>query len=198
MLERAEAIDREINRQGRERLLRRGVRPDAVFDRGTPGIYKRLGWAYLKRGDAVRAVSTLGYLRHIRPGDHESHYMLGVAEGGASELARARGNAPAAGEHLARAAVNLVEATLLNPGYDPAWQMLERVYALLAPSLAAVLTTGGSRSLNMDHPLVPGHFREACSRLVQQMGAAGLHEDAERWRRRFVDELGLPAELFAR
>ncbi len=86
----------------------------------------------------------------------------------------------------------------MNPGYEPAWQMLERVYGLLAPSPAAVLTAGGTRSLNMDHPLVPGHFREACSSLVRQLGAAGLHAEAERWRRRFVDELGLPAALFAR
>ena len=197
MLERAAEIDREINRQGRERLLRRGFSSDEIFDRGTPGIYQRLGWAYLESGEAAKAVATLEYLQRIRPGEHESHYMLGVAEGAASESARARGNQQAAGEHLARAAISLIEATLLNPGHDPSWQTLERVYSLLAPSTSAVVRTGGSRALNMDHPLVPGHFREACVQLVHQLAAAGLRADAERWRLRFVEEFGLPPGFFA-
>ena len=198
LLERAEQIDRDINRQGRARLLRRGLPPEAVFDHGTPGIYKRLGWAYLESGDATKAVATLGYLQRIRPGDFDSHYTLGVAEGAAAELERKRGDQQGAGGHLARAAVSLIEATLLNPGHDPSWQTLERVYSLLAPSPAAVLTTGGGRSLNMSHPLIPGHFREACARLVQQLAAAGLFADAERWRSRFVDDLGMAPGLFAR
>ncbi len=197
LLERAEQIDREINRQGRERLLRRGLRPEAVFDRGTPGIYTRLGWAYLESGDAAKAVATLGYLQRIRPGDYDSHYMLGVAEGAASASETARGNQQGAGVHLARAAVSLIEATLLNPGHDPSWQTLERVYGLLSPSPAAVLTSGGRRSLNMDHPLVPGHFREACVQLVRQLDAAGLPADAKKWRRRFVEEFGMSSGLFA-
>ena len=197
MLERAAEIDREINRQGRERLLRRGLRPEQLVDHGTPGIYQRLGWAYLESGEATKAVATLDYLRRIRPADYECHYMLGVAEGGASESERARGNPQGANVHLARAAVSLIEATLLNPGHDPSWQTLERVYRLLAPSPPVVLTSGGARSLNMDHPLVPGHFREACVQLVRQLAAAGLRNDAERWRLRFVREFGMPPGLFA-
>jgi tetratricopeptide (TPR) repeat protein len=178
-------------------LLRRGFSPSEIFDRGTPGIYQRLGWAYLESGEAAKAVATLEYLQRIRPGEHESHYMLGVAEGAASESARARGNQQAAGEHLSRAAISLIEATLLNPGHDPSWQTLERVYSLLAPSTAAVVRTGGARALNMDHPLVPGHFREACVQLVHQLAAAGLRADAERWRLRVVEEFGLPPGFFA-
>ncbi|MGE5199969.1 MAG: protein O-mannosyl-transferase TMTC1-related protein [Rhodospirillaceae bacterium] len=196
LLRRAEEIDREINRLGRERLLRRGLRPDEVADTGTPGIYKNLGWALLEIGDAEQAAATLSYLVHIKPGDFDAHYMLGVAEGGASEWERARGNQQGASVHLARAAVSLIEATLLNPGHDPSWQTLARVYSLLVPSPPAVLNSGGGRSLNMDHPLVPGHFREACVELVRQLAEAGLRDDAERWRRRLIDEFGMPPGLF--
>jgi protein O-mannosyl-transferase len=196
MLERAEDIDRAINRQGRERLLRRGLSPADVPDNGTPAIYRDLGWAYLESGDAMRAVETLRYLQRIRPGDAESHYVLGVAEGGASEVERARGDLPAAGACLERAAVNLIEATLLNPDHDAAWRTLERVYGLLAPSPAGVFTTGGRRSLNMGHPLVPGHLGQARAHLVRQLSEAGLREDAERWRQRLASESGRLPDTF--
>jgi tetratricopeptide (TPR) repeat protein len=192
MLERAEAIDREINRQGRARLLRRGLSPRDVPDNGTPAIYRDLGWAYLESGDAMRAVEALGYLRRIRPGDAESHYVLGVAEGAASEAERARGNPQAAGAHLDRAAVSLIEAVLLDPGRDESWQTLERVYSLLTPEPAAVRGADGRRRLNMAHPLVSRHFRQAWAQLVRQLSEAGLRDDAERWQRRMVAEFGLP------
>ena len=193
MLERAEEIDRAISRLGRERLLRRGLSPGEIPVGGTPHIYKALGWAYLESGDPIRAVAALAYLQRLRPGDYDSHYVLGVAEGGASEAERSRGNRQAAGAHLERAAVSLIEAILLNPGHDLSWQALERVYGLLAPGSPAVLDAGGRRSLNMDHPLVPGHFRQACAQLVRQLGEAGMRDDAERWRERLADELGMPA-----
>jgi tetratricopeptide (TPR) repeat protein len=197
MLEQAAEIDREINRLGRERLVSRGVSPGAIADNGTPGIYKNLGWAYLETGEAMEAVAVLGYLRHIRPGDYESHYLLGVAEGGASEFERARGNLREAEANLDRAAVSLIEATLLNPGHAESWRTLERVYGLLAPAPAAVIESGGARALNMEHPLVPGHVRRACAGLVRQLAEAGLRDESERWRQRAINEFGLPPGGFS-
>jgi tetratricopeptide (TPR) repeat protein len=192
MFRRAEDIDREINRLGIERLRRSGADERAAVDTGTPSIYRNLGWAYLESGDAARAVETLSYLRRIRPGDAESHYVLGVAQGGASEIERERGNLQAAIERLNLAAVSLIEATLLNPGHDSSWEALERVYGLLAPGATAVLRLDGRRALNMDHPLVARHFREACVQLVRQLAAAGLQGDAEQWRHRMSGDVGLP------
>jgi hypothetical protein len=45
----------------------------------------------------------------------------------------------------------------------------------------------------MDHPLVPGHFRQAGAQLVRQLGEAGMRDDAGRWRERLAGELGMPA-----
>jgi tetratricopeptide (TPR) repeat protein len=196
MFRRAEEIDREINRMGRERLLRRGLRPADVPDNGTPSIYRNLGWAYLEYGDAARAVETLRYLCRIRPGESDSHYVLGMAEGGASEVERSRGNPQAAREHLGRAAVSLIEATLLNPGHGPSWEALERVYGLLAPGAAGVVSRGGGRALNMDLPMVGAHLREAGVELVRELAAAGLRDEADGWRRRMIGEFGVPADLF--
>jgi tetratricopeptide (TPR) repeat protein len=196
VFEQAAQIDREINRLGKERLLRRGPSARAVVDTGTPSIYRNLGWAYLESGDAVRAVDTLDYLRRIRPGDAESHYVLGVAMGGASERDRERGDVQAANVRLAQAAVSLIEASLLNPAHEASWETLERVYGLLAPGSAAVLRLDGRRALNMSVPLVAGHFREACVGLVRQLAEAGMREDAERWRHRMTSEFGVPAGLF--
>jgi tetratricopeptide (TPR) repeat protein len=196
MFERAAEIDRAINRLGKERLLRRGLGEGAAADTGTPGIYRKLGWAYLESGDARRAADTLGYLRRIRPGDADSHFVLGVALGGQSEADRARGDVRAAEVRLGLAAVSLIEATLLDPAHDAAWETLERVYGLLAPGTVAVVRAGGRRALNMGHPLVAGHLREACVELVRQLTAAGLDDEAARWRQRMVGEFGLPADLF--
>jgi glyoxylase-like metal-dependent hydrolase (beta-lactamase superfamily II) len=120
-----------------------------------------------------------------------------MAEGGVAELESARGNPQAAVQHLERAAIDLIEATLLNPGHDPSWQTLERVYNLLAPEPAAVLTIGGKRTLNQDHPLVPGHIRQAGVQLVRQLTDAGLRDEAERWRRRLIEDAGMPPDVFA-
>ena len=196
MYERAAEIDRAIARLGAERLVRRGVNPADVPDGGTPSIYRNLGWAYLESGDALRAVETLTHLRRIRPGDAESHFVLGVAQGGASEIERERGHLQAATERLGFSAVSLIEATLLNPGHERAWETLERVYGLLAPGSAAVLRVDGRRALNTDHPLVSGHFREACAHLVRQLDAAGLTEEAERWRQRTSGASGRPPGPF--
>jgi hypothetical protein len=197
-LERAAEIDREINRLGKERRLRRGPSEHAVADTGTPSIYRNLGWAYLESGDASKAVETLGYLRLIRPGDAESHYVFGVALGGESEVDRARGDLQAANVRLGLAAVSLIEATLLDAGHDLAWEALERVYGLLAPGSAAVVRAGGRRALNMEQPLVAEHFREACVELARQLSAAGLRDKADRRRWRLIGEFGLPADLFPR
>ena len=198
MFERAAEIDRAINRLGKERLLRRGPSEHAVADTGTPGIYRNLGWAYLESGDASKAVETLGYLRRLRPGDAESHYVLGVALGGESEVDRARGDLQAANVRLGLAAISLIEATLLNPAHEASWETVERVYGLLAPGSSAVVRAGGRRALNMEEPLVADHFREACVELVRQLSAAGLRDEADRWRRRMIGEFGLPADLFPR
>jgi hypothetical protein len=196
MFERAAEIDREINSLGKERLLRRGQSAHAVVDTGTPSIYRNLGWAYLESGDASKAVETLGYLRRIRPADAESHYVLGVALGGQSEVDRARGDLQAANLRLGLAAVSLIEATLLNPAHEASWETLERVYGLLAPGSAAVVRAGGRRALNLEQPLVADHFRDACVELVRQLSAAGLRDEADRWRRRMLGEFGLPPHLF--
>ena len=198
LFEQAVEIDRGINRLGKERLLRRGLSEGAVADTGTPSIYRNLGWAYLESGDAPKAVETLGYLRRIRPGDAESHYVLGVALGGNSEADRARGDLQAANVRLGLAAVSLIEATLLDAGHEASWDTLERVYGLLAPGSTAVLRAGGRRALDMELPLVADHFREACVELVRQLSAAGLRDEAARWRQRMVGEFGLPADLFPR
>ncbi|MFO7692143.1 MAG: DUF1736 domain-containing protein [Vicinamibacterales bacterium] len=196
MLERAVEIDREINRQGRERLVRGGRMPGEIPDVGTSVFYRNLGAAYLATGDPMRAVDTLTYLRRIQPGSFDAHYVLGVAEGGAAEFERTRGRESQARERLERAAVSLIEAVLLNPGYELSWQALERVYGLLTPASPGVLAVGGRPTLNMGHLLVASHFRQACAQLVRQLAAAGLREDADRWRTRMVGEFGLPPDLF--
>jgi tetratricopeptide (TPR) repeat protein len=197
MLERAVEIDREINRQGRERLARGGLEPEDIPDVGTPVFYRNLGEAYLLSGDPMRAVDTLAYLRHIQPGSADAHYVLGVAEAAAAEFERFRNRDWQARELLERAAVSLIEAVLLDAGHQLSWQTLERVYGLLTPASPGVLDAGGGPTLNMDHPFVPRHFRQAGAQLVRQLAAAGMRDEAGRWRMRMIDEFGLPPGLFA-
>ncbi len=182
LLKSAELIDREINRQGRERLQQRGLLPEQIHDMGLPVIYRDLASAYLATGDPARAVATLAYLQHLQPASDDAHYTRGVAEGAMASAENARGDQAQAQAHLNEAAINLIEAVLLNPGNDAAWQTLAQVYGLLAASPAAVLTTNGRSLLNMEHPLVPAHQREAGERLVRQLDEGGLGDLAARWR----------------
>jgi tetratricopeptide (TPR) repeat protein len=196
-LKQAEAIDHAMNRHGREKLLKLGWRPEETHDVGNPVIYRNLGSAYLLAGDPLQAIDALSYLQHIQPTDYDSHFERGVAEAAAAQFEQKRGNQTQAGEHLERAAVNLIAATILNPDHDTSWQVLARVYEYVAPLPPAVQVVEGRRTLNMQNPAVPEHVRQACYQLIQQMLEGGRRDDAELWRQRMIDEFHIPPETFA-
>ncbi len=181
-LKRAEAIDQEINRQGREGRIARGARPGDVRDVVTGSIYRNLGAAYLADGEPAKAVATLRYLQRVQPDSHEAQYGLGVAEGALAASEQATGRGQAAQAQMDEAAVTLMVAVLLNPSHEPTWQALDQAYRFLAPSPAAILVENGRPAFNMNHPLVAAHYQEACARLVRQLQAAGLADEAARWR----------------
>jgi tetratricopeptide (TPR) repeat protein len=197
LLQRADQIDREINRQGRESQLRRGMTPEQIHDTGTPIVYRNLASAYLGVGDPEQAVATLIYLQHIQPASDDAHYTRGVAEGATASLEQTRGNGKQVREHLELAAVSLIEAILLNPGNDAAWQALARAYQIMAPSTEGVVVVGGKPTLNMDHPLTPDLLRRACVQLVRQLAEGGFPDDAARWREQAINQLGVPSGSFA-
>lgn len=196
MFERAEAIDREINRQGRERLLRSGVRPEDVRDTGTASIRRDLGSAYLAVGQPAQAIGALTDMRRLQPDNFDASYALGIAEGAAWEAERARGNEQQAAQHLERAAIDLLQAILLDSTHQPSWEALRRVYGILSPGSDAVRIVDGKPTLNTDVPLAGRHFRQACVELVRHLQEGGLTDVAARWRRRMVEQLGVPSELF--
>ena len=196
MLERAERIDREIGRLGRERLLRLGRRPEDIRATGTPTIYLKLGAAYLAQRDPLRAVETLRHLRLLRPVSFDALFELARAESAAGSAERRKGDLWRASELLEQAAVDLIEALLLSPGHDPSLRALESVYDLLGAPSGAIQTASGSRTLNLDHPVLQRHFRQACVQLVRDLTADGQAERAAEWRRRMIEELQVPADLF--
>jgi tetratricopeptide (TPR) repeat protein len=196
-LKQAEAIDREMNRRGREQLLKAGRRPEEIHDVGNGVIYRNLGSAYLLAGDPLQAIAALGYLQRIQPTDYDAHFERGVAEGAAAQFEQKRGNQSQADQHLEQAVVNLIAATILKPDHDPSWQALTRVYEYIAPSPPAVVLVEGRRTLNAQNPRAPQHLRQACAQLIQQMIEAGRRDDAALWRARMIDELHVPPEVFA-
>jgi tetratricopeptide (TPR) repeat protein len=196
MLKRAEAIDREINRQGRQRLMRRGLKPWDIHDTGTAGIYRDLGAAYLGLGEPERAIDVLSYMVHIQPGSFDALHVLARSQGAAAQSERARGNATQADDLLEKAAVNGIAALLLNPTDDASWETLAHIYGALAPAPAAILVADGRRTLNMDHPAVQRDFRRAGAQLVRQLAEGGLTDEAEHWRQRLIAEFQMPPELF--
>jgi tetratricopeptide (TPR) repeat protein len=196
-LKQAEAIDREMNRHGRDKLLQSGLRREDIHDVGNPVIYRNLGSAYLLAGDPLQAIDAFTYLQHIQPADYDSHFERGVAEATAAQFEQKRGNQKQAEEHLDRAVVNLIAATILNPDRDMSWQVLARVYQYVSASSPAVVVADGRRTLNMQNPAVPEHVRQACYQLIQQMIEGGRRDDAEAWRQRMIDEFHIPPETFA-
>ena len=168
MLKRAEAIDREINRVGRERLARRGLKPEDIHDTGTATIYRNLGAAYLGLGDAEQAMDVLGYLVHIKPDSFDAFYVLGMSQGAAAQAEQRRGNTEQAEALFERAAVSLVASLLLNPEHDASWETLAYVYGALAVAPAAILVADGRRTLNLDHPVVQRHVKLAGAQLARR------------------------------
>jgi len=198
LLRRAETIDREVNRLAREKLLGVGRRPDEIHDIGSAFIYRTLASAHLVAGDPLQAIASAEHLQRISPEQFDAHYMRGVAEASAARFEQARGNQQAADEHLARAAVNLIAVTLLNPGHEQAWAVLTSVYKYLSPDLPGVLTSGGASVLNRSNHLVVRHLQLACAQVVRQIREAGMADRADAWRERMINELGVPRETFDR
>jgi tetratricopeptide (TPR) repeat protein len=192
LLERAEVIDREVNRLAREKLLAVGRRPDEIHDVGSAFIYRTLATAYLGADDPLQAVASAEYLQRISPGHFDPHYMRGVAEAAAARFEEGRGNRREAEAHLDRAAINLVAATVLNPAHGESWSLLAKVYQYLAPAPPAVFIAGGGGTLNRENPAVPRHLQLACAQLLAQLRAAGLRGDAEALRGRMITALGVP------
>ena len=194
LLERAETIDREMNRLSRERQLAAGWRPEQIPDTGSALVYRTLATAYLGAGDPLRAVASAEYLQRISPSHFDPHYLRGVAEAAAAQFEEGRGNQRESDDHLARAAVNLIAATILNPAHRESWSLLAKVYNYIAPTPPAVSIAGGSGRLNRENPAVLQHLRMACGQLLAQFRTAGLWDDAAALRGRMIAELGVPAE----
>jgi tetratricopeptide (TPR) repeat protein len=192
LLQRAETIDREINRLAREWLVAAGRRPEAIHDAGSAFIYRTLATAYLGAGDPLQAVASAEYLQRISPGHFDPHYMRGVAEATAAQFEEGRGRQGEAEAHLERAATNLVAATILNPAHRESWSLLAKVYQYLAPAPPAVLISGGGGRLNRENPAVVRDVRLACVQLLAQLRAAGRWDEATALRDRMIKDLGVP------
>ena len=192
LLERAETIDREVNRLARERFLAAGRRPEEIHDTGSAYVYRTLATAYLGTGEVLRAVAAAEYLQRISPQHFDPHYMRGVTEAAAAQFEEAQGKPREAGLHLERAAVNLIAATILNAAHRESWSLLAKVYQYVAPAPPAVVLSDGGGRLNRQNPAVLGHVQMACTQLLGQLRGAGLREEAAVLRERMIASLGIP------
>jgi len=195
LLERAETIDREVNRLAREKRLAAGRRPEQLHDTGSAFIYRTLATAYLGAGDPRRAVIAAEYLQRIAPGHFDPHYLRGVAEAAAAQFDEGLDRPRDVEAHLERAAVSLIAATILNPAHRESWSLLDKVYQNLAPAPPAVVIADGGGRLNRENPVVVRHVQLACAQLLAQLRTAGLWDDADALRGRMIADLGVPAAL---
>ncbi|MCU0255527.1 MAG: DUF1736 domain-containing protein [Vicinamibacterales bacterium] len=195
LLERAEQIDRAVNRLARERQLAAGRRTEQIHDTGSAFLYRTLATAYLGSGQILQAVAAAEYLQRISPQHGDPHYMRGVTEAAAAQFEEGRGNPRAAEEHLNRAAIALIAATILNPAHRESWSLLAKVYQYLAPTPPAVVLSGGLGRLNRENPAVVRHVQVACAQLLGQLRAAGMGEQADALRAHMIAELGVSADV---
>ena len=195
LLQRAELIDRELNRLARERLEARGRPPGEIPDVGSAFIYRTLATAYLGAGDPIQAVASAEYLQRISPAHFDAHYMRGVAEAAAAQFEERRGRPAAVDRHLEQAAVTLIAATVLNPGHRESWSLLAKVYQYLAPAPPAVVNAAESGRLNRENTAVVRDVQLACVQLLAQLRASGLRDEATALRDRMIKDLGVPAAL---
>jgi hypothetical protein len=186
-------IDRELNRLAKERLEARGRPPGEIPDVGSAFIYRTLATAYLGAGDPPAAVSAAEYLQRISPAHFDAHYIRGVAEAAAAQFEERRGRPEAVDPHLEQAAINLIAATVLNPGHRESWSLLAKVYGYVAPEPQAVILSSGTARLNRENPAVARHVPLACAQLLGLMRAAGQHRAAGALRERMISELGVTA-----
>ena len=195
LLQRAEAIDRELNRLAREERLRVGMAAAGIPDVGSAFIYRTLATAYLGANEPLAAVAAAEHLQRLAPEQFDAHYMRGVAEAASAQFEEQRGRTGAVDTHLERAATSLIAATLLNPAHRESWSLLAKVYGYVAPSPQAVILSGGTARLNSANPAVARHLPIACAQLLAQLRAGGEARAASTLRARMISELGVPAAM---
>jgi tetratricopeptide (TPR) repeat protein len=129
-------VDRAFSEVNRARALRRGDKPRDVYDAGLPTIYNLAGNAYAEMGDYDTAYRRYVYARHLDPKDPDAYIAIARLK---AKLGR-----------LDEATQSVLEALLVVPNRQEAWEMLVALYNARGPGAQnAILQTEKGLQVNL-------------------------------------------------
>lgn len=169
-------VDRSLSKEVARRNEAAG-RPTFLF--GAYQLYEELGKTYIQLGDSQKALEALEYGSVIRP-DPQFFQIMSQAY-----------NA----EHDSNgAAIALMEGQLLHPDEKGFASELVALYQKTAPMSCAVTSSGGATSLNVECPLVHGHFCAGVRLAGGLYDRRGQTLDAQKMRITATQSFGCPAQ----
>lgn len=151
----------------------RGTPPDEIGLAGLPEVYMNLGTAYLRLGDAPRALEAFLYERRLAPGRPQAY----------SDIA----SAYLAQNKKEEAATVLLESFVLSQ--SPAnLSRVAKLYGRIDDGTCAIMGHGEDRSLNHDCPVVRRDLCNAYRDLEAALRDAKLGELADSVKHRAARE----------
>jgi tetratricopeptide (TPR) repeat protein len=175
VLLRGERADRIATQEVRRENQLRGIRVSAS---GWYPLYLTLGDAYLRLSEPRKAMEAFEYGRILRPAPEFFEDM--------SAGWRAMGDPR-------QAAIVLMEGLLVDKSYTRLASELVELYQQTSPGSCALLSAGGSLSLNPACPLVHDQICTAFRNVQQLFMRMGQEPMAVSTGRRAVSEMGCPA-----
>ncbi len=176
-------VDRSFNEINLRRQLERGDKLDKIYDAGLTPVYMTLGISYARLNMYREAYHAYNYQRQLEPENSDPYVRLAL-------MRIDQGN-------LDEAAVDLVQALLLDFKRTDAWSMLMQIYGAMGPAAQNAITRGPQGpKLNVDNPLVRDHFIRAYRGFIRIFRLANRPQAAETARRIAIFRYGMPPSLF--
>jgi len=182
VLRRAEAVDHWVNDTSHQSALARGRPENDIPVVGNYRVYINLESTYERLGDWDNAEKSSAHVMLLIPTQPIGYRLRGT------DLFN-RGQ-------VRLAAIQMLEAGLLDNGDATAWQALASCYQVMGLPPETLRQDGPNHVLDINNPAVRQDVNSACVGLVQELLDANDHEDAVAVRDRFIKNFQVPAELF--
>ena len=181
VLMRAVEVDHYANKTSREVSLKRGRPESEIADVGNFNVYTLLVLVYQQMKDWPKAEAAARYVQRLVPLNTVGYRLT-------AEALAQQGRVP-------DAAVQILEALLLDPNDGSLFQSLGACYAAMRIIPNPVEPYGNTFKLDQSVPLVRQELNEAGVELIQRVEEGKEFDTADALRKKFIALYQIPAEL---
>jgi tetratricopeptide (TPR) repeat protein len=183
-LEKGAIVDRTFNKLVRKKEEARGKKPQDIQDFGLLQLYEHLGNAYLRLGNADRALENYAYMRHLDPGNPDAYVKIGE-----TQIAR---------NQAEEAAIALLQALWLDNNRVTLWPFVEKLLQQInpEPGLPVIAVQDGKAKLIPNRRVVRQVMCRMYMSFCRIFLAQGMVQQAVMFRQIAVREMDFPQSLF--